>query len=814
LLASCAFALGLFGASDRSARVAWASDPATVLDLSVAAACPAGVGDVTQLRNAITTANRTTGGAVIKLASKCVYTLNDAPVADDAYGFNALPPIVNTVVIEGNGATLTRASTAPPFRFFFVNGTIVPTTLLPKPGALTLRNLTLDNGLAQGGAGGSGGYGGGGGAGLGGAIYAQGDLTLNGVLLHANVARGGDGGSVTTGAGAGGGGLGGHGGKGGSSGGGGSGGNGGDCTVAGSGGGGWEGDGVDGIFSAIRSTGGAPGGPTPAAGAGTDGSAGSGGSGGDVVPRISFGNGSDGAFGGGGGGGGNAGGNGGVGGGGGGASYIKPTGSTASGAGGAGGFGGGGGGGGVSGGMGGFGGGGGGGPTTNAFGGWGGGAAGNGPGGPGAGAGGALFIEAGTATITNTTFSKSAAYGGKPGTGGTTAAGFSMTYGADVCVYGGKASFEGVTFNESTASSDGTKQDGFVVASIGGNLSYGHTIFAAGSYLDWCFGGGGTQTSNGYNLIATNTPRLGTCTLSATDQRPADAKLAPLADNGGPTKTYAIAASSPAYGIGPCTLTTDQRGLPRPAPSACDAGAFELTQTVTVTLAGSGSGTVTSTNTVPLLSCPGTCAGYWKPVLAPNLAATPAAGSTFDGFSGYGTSNPVTLLGSTDVSVTATFSLPVVDAGPEASVDAGSDATGATGADAADDASEVGGSADAIASTSADAADAADGGNKTPVIVGIYTTCKSTADCGGGPCVDGVCCDSACTGTCMACNLPTAPGKCSPVPYGNDPRGSCGALGTCSQTCDGRGACVPAATGAACQAAACTGPSTDRRRAR
>ncbi|MGD8813376.1 MAG: choice-of-anchor Q domain-containing protein [Anaerolineales bacterium] len=54
--------------------------------------------------------------------------------------------------------------------------------------------------------------------------------------------------------------------------------------------------------------------------------------------------------------------------------------------------------------------------------------------------------------------------------------------------------------------------------------------------------------------------------------------LAPLADNGGPTLTHAIAPSSPARdtAAGDC-LTMDQRGEPRPHGPACDLGAYEFT---------------------------------------------------------------------------------------------------------------------------------------------------------------------------------------------------------------------------------------------
>src|SRR5205085_9416557 len=68
------------------------------------------------------------------------------------------------ITIVGSGQTILRDATAPAFRLFFVTG----------GGNLTLQNLTLTGGLAQGGAGGGGQTGingGGGAAGMGGAIF-------------------------------------------------------------------------------------------------------------------------------------------------------------------------------------------------------------------------------------------------------------------------------------------------------------------------------------------------------------------------------------------------------------------------------------------------------------------------------------------------------------------------------------------------------------------------------------------------------------------------------------------------------------------
>jgi CSLREA domain-containing protein len=58
---------------------------------------------------------------------------------------------------------------------------------------------------------------------------------------------------------------------------------------------------------------------------------------------------------------------------------------------------------------------------------------------------------------------------------------------------------------------------------------------------------------------------------------PIDPKLGPLALNGGPTRTFALLAGSPAIDAAstPDCPETDQRGVPRPQGPACDIGSYE-----------------------------------------------------------------------------------------------------------------------------------------------------------------------------------------------------------------------------------------------
>ena len=53
------------------------------------------------------------------------------------------------------------------------------------------------------------------------------------------------------------------------------------------------------------------------------------------------------------------------------------------------------------------------------------------------------------------------------------------------------------------------------------------------------------------------------------------------------------------------------------------------------------------------------------------------------------------------------------------------------------------------------------------------TACDAGSQCASMFCSDGVCCESACSGTCEACNLAGTVGKCTAVPDGQDPALEC-----------------------------------------
>jgi hypothetical protein len=92
----------------------------------------------------------------------------------------------------------------------------------------------------------------------------------------------------------------------------------------------------------------------------------------------------------------------------------------------------------------------------------------------------------------------------------------------------------------------------------------------------------------------------------------------------------------------------------------------------------------------------------------------------------------------------------------------------------------------------------------------VGATCNSNAECDKGFCIDGVCCENACSGSCMACAHSLTgrnDGSCGPALSGTDPRNKCDAESGCGQdgTCDGNGACRKHGSDTSCTPAFCDG---------
>jgi hypothetical protein len=97
------------------------------------------------------------------------------------------------------------------------------------------------------------------------------------------------------------------------------------------------------------------------------------------------------------------------------------------------------------------------------------------------------------------------------------------------------------------------------------------------------------------------------------------------------------------------------------------------------------------------------------------------------------------------------------------------------------------------------------------------TSCSLDAQCTSGFCVDGVCCNTACTSLCSACTASKkgtgADGSCGTIAPGTDPDNECPSMpaSTCGTigACNGTGACQLYPAGTTCTAPTCnTGTQT------
>ncbi len=599
------------------------------LEDRLAPATTLSVGPTAQdLINAIKTADNTAGPVILDLMPGTTYTLTS--VDNNWFGPNGLPAITNDVTISGHGDTIQRSDDAGTanFRLFFVSGGPGLTGGLLaglNPGNLTLLDLTLSGGVAQGGSSLSGG----GGLGAGGAIFNQGNLTLDGVTLTENQAVGGS--SGVAGLGNGGGGM------------------GEDAPATGAGGG------FGGGFSLPKGPqGGASGNGGAGGGAGfalngTDASNNSPGLGGGVSELGSgTGDGGDGGkFGGNGGAfgaGAPAGGGGGVGGGGG----------FDAGQGGGGGFGGGG--------------------AESAFGSRAGFGGGNGrndsvfiTGGDGGwGLGGAIFNLYGTITLTNSTLAFNTARGGDGGgvanqPGGNGGNGGRGEGGA-IFNLDGSVNLTYVTLASNTATG-GAGGASFVDRLPGSpgaadgaavyNLAFGNdfasdtsttaTLALINSILSGNSGGTdlASEATNGKgtnsaaiqgntNLVHGSHLHMGTGTTTVASGV-ITLTLAPTLDsalkaNGGGTPTLAELAGSVSIGAGNASLSglpkVDQRGLPRPTNGAVDLGSFQVQATPTPTPTPSPTPSPTPTPSPPGSGSGSAAADTFQPGVAQSFTTT------------------------------------------------------------------------------------------------------------------------------------------------------------------------------------------------
>jgi hypothetical protein len=236
--------------------------------------------------------------------------------------------------------------------------------------------------------------------------------------------------------------------------------------------------------------------------------------------------------------------------------------------------------------------------------------------------GAAIYNKGGTLSVTNSSFTSNSSMFGlgagiysNGGTGSVTSSTFTSNYGGAIVTVSGSTftvnsssfngnpgwaiSNEGTLTVNSSSFNDGAIYNYRATLTVnnstfsGNSATYGSVIFdqeqsaitITGSILTNSSDAGncgrnpatppGTLTDGGYNIEDTNT-----CNFTQPTSLPnTNPLLGPLADNGGPTQTFALLPGSPALDAIPpanCFVATDQRGLPRPSGAGCDIGAFEL----------------------------------------------------------------------------------------------------------------------------------------------------------------------------------------------------------------------------------------------
>ena len=192
--------------------------------------------------------------------------------------------------------------------------------------------------------------------------------------------------------------------------------------------------------------------------------------------------------------------------------------------------------------------------------------------------GGGIYNEpSGTLTVSNSTLSGNSSSSGGGGivNGGTltvsnsTLSGNSASGGGGIWNNGGTLTLSNSTLSGNSSSPG---DSGSILNNNTATLK--NTIVSGGSCL--IVGGTPGTFNDGGNNLDSGT----SCGFSATNNSlsSTDPMLGPLADNGGPTKTHALLAGSPAIdkGVAVAGITTDQRGVARPQGPAPDIGAFEF----------------------------------------------------------------------------------------------------------------------------------------------------------------------------------------------------------------------------------------------
>ncbi|MFO0836093.1 MAG: choice-of-anchor Q domain-containing protein [Phycisphaerales bacterium] len=190
--------------------------------------------------------------------------------------------------------------------------------------------------------------------------------------------------------------------------------------------------------------------------------------------------------------------------------------------------------------------------------------------------GGGVHASDGTLTLTNSTVT-----------------GDSAPYGGGIAIVNGALIVTNCTISANTASVQGGGLYAIGASPTIRNSTIGANLGSGGIFVDQSFplliscivagntGGdilnGGLSAGSINNLVQDAAHAGGLTNGVDANIVGADPLLSALADNGGPTKTMALAAGSPAIGKGlnPANLTTDQRGGPFARGASVDIGAYQ-----------------------------------------------------------------------------------------------------------------------------------------------------------------------------------------------------------------------------------------------
>ncbi|KAA1257883.1 putative outer membrane protein PmpB precursor [Rubripirellula obstinata] len=202
--------------------------------------------------------------------------------------------------------------------------------------------------------------------------------------------------------------------------------------------------------------------------------------------------------------------------------------------------------------------------------------------------GGGIFSAGGLTTVTDSTVLGNVANGISGSGGGIFNNGNLSIVNSEIS--GSFANLDGGgIFNDGNVSVINSTLAGNTATGIGGGIASegGSVALASVTIADNAAETGGGIGASGGTVLATNSiitrntattdsDVFGALTDDGNNLVSVDAGLAGLAENGGPTRTIALLAGSPALGAGDAgNLTIDQRGTARPQGGATDIGAFE-----------------------------------------------------------------------------------------------------------------------------------------------------------------------------------------------------------------------------------------------